>query len=167
MKRKESEIKRNLTKLEEEIERKKILPQEEKQKIIKKWTINGIILLSIVIYLILLQVGEANIQTDIYVTILKTIDMILIIGTIILIEIAYKTNKNEMILHSLEALVISFYTLFLIPAYSLYYGNFYKVIICGGTVSIIYYLLKCILITINFKKKYYESLNDIKTIVAK
>lgn len=167
MKINENEIKRNLTKLEEEIENKKILPEDEKNRIFKKCKTNIIILIAILVYLILLQIGEANIQTDTYIMILKILNIILIIGTVIMLEISYKCNKNEMIIHSLELLTISLFTLFLIPAYSLYYGNFYKVIVCGIIVSIIYYSLKCLITVRRLKKKYYESLNDIKTIVAK
>ena len=167
MKRQENEIKRNLTKLEEEIESKKKLPEEEKNKIFKKCRTNVIILIVIIIYLILLQIGESNIQTDTYFIILKVLNIVLILGTIIMFEISYRCNKNEIILHSIELLVISLFTLFLIPAYSLYYGNFYKVIVFGIILSILYYSLKCVIIIIKVKKKYYESLNDIKTIVAK
>lgn len=167
MKRKESEIKNNIAKLEEEIESKKKLPQIEKKRILKKCLTNIIILIIVLIYLFGLQIGEQNIQTESYITILKVFSIILIVGTIVMFEISYKCNKNEAILHSIEMLILSFFTLFLISAYSLYYGNFYKVTIVGISISTIYYLLKCILIIRNAKKEYYKSQNDIKTIVAK
>ncbi len=167
MRRKDSEIKRNLTKLEEEIESKRILPRKEKNRIVKKCRTNIFILVVILIYLIILQIGEANIQTETYLMILKILNIILIIGTIIMLEISYKYNNNEMILHSMEILVVSMFTLFLIPAYSLYYGSFYKVIISGVMLSIVYYGIKCTIIIIRLRKEYYKSLNDIKTIVAK
>lgn len=163
----ENKINTNLEKIEKEIERKKILPQAEMKKIIKKCVINGGILLVILIYLFCLQMGEENLQTETYITILKVLSVVLVIFTIIMFEISYKTNKNEIILHTMEALVISFFTLYLISAYSLYYGSYYKVIIVGATVSTIYYLLKCIIIIKKQKKKYYKSLIDIKKIVAK
>lgn len=165
--KKDIEIQRNLTKLEEEIESKKKLPKSEKQKLLKKCRTNAIILITILVYLVLLRIGEANIQTDIYVNILKVLNIVLIIGTIIMFEISYRCNKNEIILHGIEMLIISFFTLFLIPAYSLYYGNFYKVIIVGALVSIVYYLSKCVIIIIKFRRNYHKSLTDIKSIVAK
>ncbi len=167
MKKKENEIKKNLTMFEEEIENKKKLPQEVKDKILKKFRTNIIILIAVIIYLAFLQIGESNIQTDTYVLILKILNIVLIIGAIISFEISYRYNTNELILYSIEILIVSFFTLFLIPAYSLYYGNFYKVIICGGIFSVIYCLIKCIIIVVMMKKKYNKSLNDIKTIVAK
>ena len=82
-------------------------------------------------------------------------------------EISYRINKNNIILHSIEILILSFYTLFLISGYSLYYGHFYKITIAGMITSGIYYILKCILIIRNSKKEYYKSQNDIKSIVEK
>lgn len=165
--KKDNEVKRNIEKLEEELESRKKLPEVEKQKLFKKCRTNVIILITILIYLILLRIGEANIQTETYIMILKVLNIVLIIGTIIILEISYRCNKNEIIVHSVEILIASFFTLFLIPAYSLYYGNFYKVIIVGVIFSIVYYLLKCTIIIIKFKRTYHKSLTDIKTIVAK
>lgn len=82
-------------------------------------------------------------------------------------EISYRLNKNNIILHSIEILILSFFTLFLIYGYSLYYGYFYKITIAGIIISVIYYAFKCILIIINSKKKYHKSQNDIKAIVEK
>lgn len=165
--KKDNDIQKNLTKLEEEIESKKKLPKSKKKKLFKKCRTNTIILIITLIYLVLLRIGEANIQTDTYITILKVLSIVLIIGTIIMLEISYKYNKNEIILHSIELLTISFFTLFLIPGYSLYYGNFYKLIVVGAVLSIVYYLLKCLIIVIRFKRNYNKSLTDIKSIVEK
>ncbi len=82
-------------------------------------------------------------------------------------EISYRLNKNNIILHSIEILILSFFTLFLIYGYSLYYGYFYKITMAGIIISAIYYTFKCILIIINSKKKYHKSQNDIKSIVEK
>lgn len=167
MKRKENEIRTNLEKLEEEIINKKKLPELEKKTILKKCIINIIILCIILIYLFCLQIGEQNIQTENYITMLKVFSIIFIIGTVIMFEISYRTNKNNIIFHSIEILILSFYTLFLISGYSLYYGYFYKITIIGMSASSIYYILKCILIIRNSQKKYYKNQNDIKSIVEK
>ena len=157
MKKRENEIITNIEKLEEEIKNKKKLPELEKKSIFKKC----------IIYLFCLQIGEQNIQTENYITMLKVFSIILIIGTIMMFEISYRLNKNNIILHSIEILILSFFTLFLIYGYSLYYGYFYKITIAGIIISAIYYTFKCILIIINSKKKYHKSQNDIKSIVEK
>lgn len=167
MKNKETGINTNLAKLEEEIKNNKKLPKEEKKSILKKCLLNTILLIIVLIYLIFLQIGEQNIETGSYITILKIFSIILIIGTTIMFEISYKTNKNNIIIHSIEILTLSFFTLFLISGYSIYYGNFYKITTTGMIVGSIYYITKCILIIRNSRKKYYKNRNDIKSIVEK
>lgn len=82
-------------------------------------------------------------------------------------EISYRTNRNNIIIHSIEMLTLSFFTLFLISGYSIYYGNFYKITTTGIIASVIYYMLKSVLIITNSKRKYKRSQNDIEKIVAK
>ncbi len=167
MKNKETEINKNFAKLEEEIRNKKKLPQAEKKVIFKKCLFNTILLIIILIYLICLQIGEQNIETQKYITIIKIFSIILIIGTTIMFEISYRTNRNNIIIHSIEMLTLSFFTLFLISGYSIYYGNFYKITTTGIIASVIYYMLKSVLIITNSKRKYKRSQNDIEKIVAK
>ena len=167
MKNKETEINKNFAKLEEEIRNKKKLPQAEKKVIFKKCLFNTILLIIILIYLICLQIGEQNIETQKYITIIKIFSIILIIGTTIMFEISYRTNRNNIIIHSIEMLTLSFFTLFLISGYSIYYGNFYKITPTGIIASVIYYMLKSVLIITNSKRKYKRSQNDIEKIVAK
>ncbi len=167
LKKKEKDIKENIEKFEQEIRDRKKIPQYEKKKLLKKIFKNMLILFIILIYIFILQIGEENIETETYKIILKTLSIVLICVTTIMFEISYKTNKNEIILHSIEILTLSFFTLFLISAYSLYYGSFYKVIQAAMIAYTVYYLVKSIIIRKIYKKKYYESINDIKTIVAK
>ena len=165
--KKEREIKKNIEKLGQEIENRKKLPEDEKKKIRKKSLANILILLIILVFLCALNIAESNIQTESYILILKVLSIAFILITIFLFEVSYKCNKNEMILHSIEMLVISFFTLFLISAYSLYYGSLYKVIYIAMILFTVYYLIKSLIIVRKMKKNYYKSLSDIKTIVAK
>lgn len=167
MKRKEKEIRANLEKFEEVIKSKKKLPEEVKKKILKKTFTNAVILFIALLYLGCLQIGEMNLQTDYYIIALKVLSVVFTVATIILLEMTYKFNRNDMIVHCVELLIITFFTLFLIVAYSIYYGNFYKIIIAGMIVCAIYYIFKCFIIWIKLKKEHYKSLNDIQAIVAK
>lgn len=167
MKKKEREIKKNIEKLGEELENRKKLPEEEKRRIRKRGLTNIIILVLILLYLFCLKVGEDNLQTETYIVILKILSIVWILITIGLFEVSYKCNKNEMILHSIEILSLSLFTVFLISGYSLYYGSFYKVIYIAMIGYTVYYLVKSLTIVRKMKKNYYKSLSDIKTIVAK
>lgn len=165
LKREEKEIRENLEKLEEVIENKKRLPEEEKNSMIKRIKTNTIIFIIILAYLVVLGIGQINIQTEYYIATLRVLSVLLVLATIIMLEIAYRRNENNIIVHSIEILVLTFFTLFLISAYSLYFGNFYIVIIIGAIVSLLYYTIKCFIIWRKTKKQYYKSLNDIPTIV--
>ena len=167
LKKKEKEIQKNIERFEQEIKERKKIPLDEKKKIRKKVLINISIFIIISCYLIALNIGEGNIQTEIYMIILKVLSVICILITITLFEISYKLNKNEIILHSIEMLFLTFLTLFLIPAYALYYGSFYKRIYAVMIGVGIYYVLKSLIIIRKMKTNYYKSLSDIKTIVAK
>lgn len=167
MENKERKIKKNIFKLEDELEKRKKLPNEIKLKIRKTFIINFSIIVFLVIFFMLLSILEENMQTNNYILILKVLVIILSCITIIMLEISYKTNKNSIILSSLEMIILTFFTMFLISAYSLYYGQFYKVITDAIIVSVIYYCIKGTINIIKIRKNYYKSLNDIKTIVAK
>ena len=167
MKSKKNKIEENIKKFEEEINERKKLPIEEKKKVKKEIIINSIFFGIILLLLVILNIAEENISTDIYLLILKIISIILCIISVVMLEISYKTNKNSIILKTLEIVILMFFTIFLRAAYSLYYGQFYKVIIVAIVICAIYYIIKTILSMKRIKKMYYKSLNDIKTIVAK
>lgn len=167
MKRKEREIKRNIEKLGQELENRKKLPNEEKKKIKRKTMTNIIILVILLVYLFAINIGENNLQTETFIMILKVLSIVFTLITIFLFEVSYKCNENEIILHSIEMLIITLFTMALISAYSLYYGSFYKVIYLAMIIFSVYYLLKDLIIIKKIKKNYYKSLSDIKTIVAK
>ena len=163
---KNKEIK-NFIKFEQELNERKKIPEKEKKKIKSRTITNAISIILVSIYLSIIAIMERNIETTTYMIILKIFSVVLSIVSIIMIEISYKKNDNALILITVEVLVLTFFTIFLISAYSLYYGQFYKVIVFGISIAIIYYLVKNILYIKKIKKEYYKSLNDIKTIVAK
>ena len=70
------EQKRNIEQLEKEIEEKKKLPKNIREKINSKIFENTIILAIIIIYLIALNIGMYNIQTDMYLNDLKVFSII-------------------------------------------------------------------------------------------
>ena len=78
-----------------------------------------------------------------------------------------KLPENYMILNTIEVLIMTFFIMFLIPAYSLYYGRFFKVMTYAIIIAVIYYILKTIINIKKTRKQYYKNFNDIETIVAK
>ena len=154
-------------KFEQELKEKKKLPENEQGKIKRRIFFSVLSFLLILIYLIIIKILEDNISTNSYFIVLKIFSVILCFITIIMMEISYKKNKNSLILIAVELLIITFFTIFLISAYSIYYGQFYKVIIVAIIVSAMYNLIKTIAYMRMIRINYNKSLNDIKTIVAK
>lgn len=167
MKNKEDKIKENIEKFEEEINKRKKLPENSKKQIKKSFLVNFSKIVFCVIFFMILAILEENLQTETYIQLLRILSIILIGITIIMLEISYKTNKNSMILNTVEVLILTFFTMFLIPAYSLYYGKFFQVMTYAIIIAVIYYILKTIINIKSTKKQYYKIFNDIETIVAK
>ena len=154
-------------KISKEINKNLTLPKEKKQLLLNKFKINFISILLIIIYLVTLFFLEQNIQTSAYINILKSCSIVLSIFTLIMIEISYNKNKNSLIVITFELIVLTFYTIFLISAYSLFYGQFSKIITISSIVFTIYYITKIVLSGWMIRKNHFKNINDIKTIVAK
>lgn len=167
MKDQKKEYIKDFLRIEEEIESKKKLPNEEKQKIKKIKIKNILSLVLVTLYLVSALITSENMPTDIFIRVYRIATLIICLFTIIFIEYAYKKNSNLLIIISIEMIILTLYSIFAISAYSLYYGQFYKIIICAEVTIIIYYAIKSIVSIHKIKKNYFNNLSDIKTIVAK
>lgn len=167
MKKERKKVIENIFKFDKEMQERKRLPQEIKKKIRNNIVINFIIILLFTIYLTTIKILEENIPTENYLYILKTFSIIFMIVTIIMIEIAYKKNRNDLILDTIELLILTFFNMYLIYAYLIFFGQFYKVTATAEILCIMYYAIKTYIINKSIKRKYTDELSDIKTIVAK
>ena len=167
MDKRDNNFRDDFSKIEQEIKEKKKLPKKDKEKLIKYTIINLICFIAIVFFLILIYITEENLPTENFIGILKIVSILLCIISMILLEISFKTNNNLIIIKTIEIIIVMFFTIFLISAYSLYYGQFYKIILISSVIVTIYYLMRFIIYYRKTKKIYYKNLNDIKTIVAR
>ena len=119
----------------------------------------------IIIYLIALNIGMYNIQTDMYLNDLKVFSIILLIITILLFEYGYKKDDGELWLHGIEIMVIAVFTLYLIYLYSIYYLNYGTLLVSIGMIYVVYYIVKILITNRRIKKNYKKSLKDITEIV--
>ena len=161
------EQKKNIENFEKFIEEKKKIPKNIKEKINSKAFENIAFAAIIIVYLAALYFGMINIPTDIYITILKTLSIILLITTIITYEIGYKKDNGEVWLHGVEIMIIAIFTLYLIYLYSIYYTTFLALIISASIIYLIYYAIKIVVIQRRIEKEYKNSLTDIGEIVKK
>ena len=161
------EQKKNIENFEKFIEEKKKIPKNIKEKINSKAFENIAFAAIIIVYLAALYFGMINIPTDIYITILKTLSIILLITTIITYEIGYKKDNGVVWLHGVEIMIIAIFTLYLIYLYSIYYTTFLALIISASIIYLIYYAIKIVVIQRRIEKEYKNSLTDIGEIVKK
>ena len=161
------EQKKNIENFEKLIEEKKKIPKNVKEKINSKAFENIAFAAIIIVYLAALYFGMINIPTDVYITILKILSIILLITTIITYEIGYKKDNGEVWLHGVEIMIIAIFTLYLIYLYSIYYTTFLALIISASIIYLIYYAIKIVVIQRRIEKEYKNSLTDIGEIVKK
>ena len=167
MKREERKRKDNIEKLTKEVEAKKKIPKEVKEKINSKVFENMIIAAIIMVYLVSLNFGMTNIPTDTYRTDLKVFSILLLIITIMIFEWGYKKDNESIWLHGVEVMVLGVITLYLIYLYSMYYSTYGTLILSIGIVYLIYYAIKIVIIQKRIEKEYIKSLNDIGEIIKK
>ncbi len=167
MKKEDEKTKENIDKLSKVIEQKKKIPKEIKDKINAKIFENLLFVAVIIIYLGALNLGMVNIPTENYLFDLKVFGVILLIATIILIEIAYKKDKGSLWIHSIELMVLSFFTMYLVYFYSIYYNTFGTIIFLFILICMIYYAIKILIARKRIIKEYNKSLIDIGEIVKK
>lgn len=167
MKREERKRKDNIEKLTKEVEAKKKIPKEVKEKINSKVFENMIIAAIIMVYLVSLNFGMTNIPTDTYRTDLKVFSILLLIITIMIFEWGYKKDNESIWLHGVEVMALGVITLYLIYLYSMYYSTYGTLILSIGIIYLIYYAIKIVIIQKRIEKEYIKSLNDIGEIIKK
>ena len=161
------DIKENINILEKQINNKKDTQQILTKKINNKLFENIIIAIIAMIYFYLINLGSSNIETNVFIVDLKVFSVALIIFTIILFEYSYKKDDGNICIHGLEVLVLSIITLFLVYGYILYFDQFNIIVATSAFIFAIYYLVKCIILSVKIRKNYLKNLNDINEIIKK
>ena len=103
---KKRQTKENIESLGKVIEENKKIPKEIKEKINSRRFENIVFAVLILVYLFALNLGMTNIPTENYLTDLKVFSILLVFGTIILFEMAYKKDESRLWLHGIEVMVI-------------------------------------------------------------
>lgn len=165
-KKKEKEKQENIQKMGEVIKNKNRIAVETSKKIKKKIFENLIIAIIFSIYLYFIYLGSQNIEANVFLTDLKVFSFGLLIIAIILFEYSYKKDNGNLCIHGIEILILAIITLFLIYIYSLYINRTFSLIITSISIfSIIYFVIKSIIIFFRIKNVDFKSKNDIKEII--
>ena len=118
------------------------------------------------IYFIFLNFVYSKLQEDVFTIILHAFAGLFLVGTIILCEIAYRKDNDEIWVHSVELLVLSIITLF-IPYVYFRRGIVFKALYSFCCLYFaIYYSIKALIIYNSEIRKFKASLSDVKEITV-
>ena len=154
-------------KIESEITQKTKLPDNIKEQARKNIFTNIIIAIIAISYFIFLILGSAGSTKNVRIVDFNIFSIIILGLAICLFEIAYKKDNGAIAMYGVEALTIALTTLFLpyvIFEVSEAHKKYYLMV---SSYIGIYYIIKCIYISVKTKKKYLEEASDIKEIVKK
>lgn len=167
MKKDDIKTKADIENLSKEIETKKQIPKEIREKITSKVFENVIFAVIIIVYLSALNLGMNNIPTETYLDDLKVFSILLLVFTIFLFENAYKKDKPDIWIHGIEIMFITIITTYLIYLYYVYYNAFGTLIFSVVAVFVLYYAIKILIMRRKIIKQYNKSLIDINEIVKR
>lgn len=146
---------------------------KEKNNIVKKINdlvtgnvLNNLVYASMItIYFMFFNMCSIYTDTDIFVQYIKITSFIFLILSIIIFEVSYKKDNDEIALNGIEILILSIYLLLIqyIPKRLKIDENMYT--LSGTYIFLIYYGIKNIIIYTKEKKKELDNLSDIKEIV--
>ena len=154
-------------KIESEITQKTKLPDDIKEQARKNIFTNIIIAIIAISYFIFLILGSAGSTKNVRVVDFNIFSIIILGLAICLFEIAYRKGNGTIAMYGVEALTIALTTLFLpyvIFEVSEAHKKYYLMV---SSYIGIYYIIKCIYISVKTKKKYLDEASDIKEIVKK
>ena len=141
--------------------------KEEKNKLYKKLFKNIMIAIIISIYFIFLNLGNINIDKNIFLTDIKVFSIIILGISIIIFEKAYKKDSGELTINAIEILVLACHTLSLTYVTNIFKFDFKYYVLTSSYIFSIYYIFKDIIIYTRENRKYLKQLSDIPDIVKK
>lgn len=137
----------------------------EKKEINEKVFENIIIAVAIMLYFIIINFSYYRIEDTMLQIGLKVTSMVILILSIIIFEIAYKKDSGKIAIYGIEILVLAAHALSIIQVVEITKVKFTTYIVISSYFFVIYYVLKALIIYTIDRKKYLESLSDIKEIV--
>ena len=135
-------------------------------KKVKKIEINIIMLIVVLLYYIAIIILPSKISEPQMEITLKSIAAVIMIISIIIFEIAYKKDNGTIAIIGIETLIIAIHTLLIIHIVNIANIGFDIYIKISIFLFSIYFLIKSMIIYTIEKKRYLNSLSDIKEIIV-
>ncbi len=148
-----------------EIAKKVKLPKKFKEMLYTKLAIEFGSAILVFTYFIFLNLGYMYLASNIFEISLKICSGILVIGSIIAFEIAYRKDNSSVAVRGIEILALGILTLFL-PYIYLYRGLLFKFVYSLSSLYIaVYYVIKSLIICKMYVMNYSSGLSDVKDII--
>ena len=137
-----------------------------KNKISKNVYENLLIATIIMLYFIVINFLYYKLSKSIVLLILKILSMVILTICIIILEYAFRKDSGKHAISAIETLVVAAHTLSIAHVVQSNKFEFANYILVSSYIFSIYYLFKIIFIYTKEKRKYLNSLSDIKEIVS-
>lgn len=154
-----------VTKIEKDKKEKKKLPKEVANKINKRLFSNIMIAIIIMIYFILISLGNVNIEQSAFIIDLKVFSITLLVLAVIIFEKSYKKDDGVLCLYGIETLVLAIVTLLSVYVNLLLHERFIGLVSIASFGFAIYYVVKATAIYIRDRNKYIKNQSDITEII--
>lgn len=141
------------------------LPKEIKDKLNNDTFTNLLISISLMIYMLVINIIYLNESVQFFSSSIKVFAMILIIIDVIIFEIGYRKDNIKIWIHAFELLICSILVLSIQYVY-LYSNEIIKrIFMLLPVFCSVYYIAKTIMIHVIETKKYQNNLSDVKELV--
>ena len=141
--------------------------KEVNEKYMKKIYLNILKAILIVFYFFVLNLACENISVEHLERGIQLCTMVFLFIAIVIFEIAYRKDDDDLAIQGIEVLVLSAYTLTSQHITKKYNFNFKNYSLVASYIFAIYFIVKCIVIYTKGRKEMAEDYSDIKEIVKK
>ena len=141
--------------------------KEIDEKYLKEIYLNVLKAIVIVLYFFILNAAYVNVNGEHLEKGIKLLTMIFLFIAIYIFEKAYKKDDGKLAIQGIEVLVLSAYTLTTEHITSKFGFDFKMYSLVASYIYAIYFILKCIVVYTNARKKIVDNFSDIKDIVKK
>lgn len=155
-----------MDKIEEKIEKSKILPQEIKDNIDEICFFNNIVATLVMFFFAVVNYSYYKLETNVFMTVCKAMAFGMAVVSIGVLEHSYRKDDVRITLYGIESLLCAILTAF-IPYVYVYSEDIYRgFIMTLPLVFAAYYVLKTIVsYVIRYRKYRLESITDIKELL--
>ena len=139
---------------------------EKRKKVNEKVFENTIIAVAIMLYFIIINFSYYRLSEDTLIIGLKIISMVILLLSITIFEMAYKKDSGKIAIYGIEILILALHALSIMQVVDITKIKFTTYVLISSYTFVIYYILKATILYTIDKRKYLESLSDIKEIVS-